>query len=65
MGFAVISSLLFMFMLRCLVGLIVWLSIFGSILVFAGLGVIFLFNAGVAVFKDNLGFLGIPTLSGS
>jgi hypothetical protein len=54
-----------MILLRCLVGLIVWLSILGSILVFAGLGVVFLYNAGVAVFKDNLGFLGLPTLSGS
>lgn len=29
------------------------------------MGVIFLYNAGVAVFKNNLGFLGIPTLTGS
>lgn len=54
-----------MFLLRCLVGCIVWLSILGSILTFAGLGVLFCYNAGVAVFKNNLGFLGLPTLSGS
>lgn len=54
-----------MFLLKCLVGCIVWTSILGSILLFAGLGVIFLYNAGVGVFKDHLGFLGLPTLSGS
>lgn len=54
-----------MILLRCLVGLIVWLSIIGSILVFIALGILFLYNAGVAVFKNNLGFLGMPTLSGS
>lgn len=37
----------------------------GSILGFVGLGIIFLYNSGVAVFKNNLGFLGLPTLSGS
>jgi len=51
-----------MILLKCLVGLIVWLSIIGSILSFAALGVLFLYNAGVAVFKNNLGFLGLPTL---
>lgn len=64
-GFAVVCSLLYMFLLRCLVGCIVWLSIIGSILTAAGLGVLFCYNAGVAVFKSNLGFLGLPTLSGS
>lgn len=64
-GFSIVVSLLFMFLLRCLVGCIVWTSILGSILLFAGLGIIFLYNAGVASFKNNLGFLGLPTLSGS
>jgi len=65
-GFAVVSSLIFMFLLRCLVGCIVWLSILGSILVFAGLGVIFCYNAGIGVFTSaNMGFLGIPSLQGT
>jgi hypothetical protein len=64
-GFAIVISLIYMFILRCLVGLIVWLSVIGSILAVAGLGVIFLYNAGVGAFKDNLGFLGLPTFSGS
>ena len=53
-----------MFLLRCLVGCIVWLSIIGSILVFAGLGVIFLYNGG-KISSSAVGFLGLPTLSGS
>lgn len=65
-GFAVVSSLIFMFLLRCLVGCIVWLSILGSILVFAGLGVIFCYNANVGIFTSaNMGFLGIPSLQGT
>lgn len=65
MGFAVVVSLIFMFLLRCLVGCIVWISILGSILTFAGLGVIFCYNAGVGVFNStNLGFLGLPSLQG-
>jgi hypothetical protein len=55
-----------MFLLRCLVGLIVWVSVFGSILAITGLGVVFLYNSGVSsTFTDTLGFIGIPTLSGS
>lgn len=53
-----------MFLLRCLVGCIVWLSIIGSILVFVGLGVIFLYNGG-KISSSAVGFLGLPTLSGS
>lgn len=53
-----------MFLLRCLVGCIVWFSTIGSILLFAGLGVLFLYNGG-AISKDAVGFLGMPTLSGS
>lgn len=52
-----------MFLLRCLVGLIVWFSILGTILGFAGLGVIFCYNAGIGVFKNNLGFLGLPVIT--
>lgn len=54
-----------MFLLRCLVGLIVWLSILGSILGFAALGILFLYNGGVETLKNNLGFLGLPTLESS
>jgi hypothetical protein len=54
-----------MFLLRCFVGCIVWLSILGAILGFAGLGVLFCYNAGIGIFTNNLGFLGIPAISGS
>lgn len=63
-GFAVVVSLIFMFLLRCLVGLIVWFSIIGAILGFAGIGVLFCYNAGIGIFKDNLGFLGLPRIDG-
>lgn len=53
-----------MFLLRCLVGCIVWTSTIGSILIFAGLGVLFLYNGG-ALGDEYVGFLGLPKLSGS
>lgn len=55
-----------MLILRCLVGLIVWVSVFGSILAIFGLGILFLYNSGVSPgLNDRIGFLGIPTLQGS
>lgn len=64
---AVFVSLLFMFLLRCLVGCIVWVSCFGIILLFAGLGLMFLYNGGVlsGTAATYAGFLGMPTLNGS
>jgi hypothetical protein len=53
-----------MYGLKCLAGCIVWLSIFGIILFFAGAGVLFLYNAGVlASVSSYTSYLGIPTLS--
>jgi len=46
LGIAVVISLIFFFLLRCIVGCIVWLSAIGIILVFIGAGVIFLYNGG-------------------
>lgn len=55
-----------MFLLRCLVGLIVWLSIIGSILAFAGMGIIFIYNSGTsATLNSKIEFMGLPKLSGS
>lgn len=68
MGMAVVISLLFMFLLRCLVGCVVWVSCIGVILVFIGLGIIFLYNGGTfkeAGLNEYAGFLGLPTLDGS
>lgn len=53
-----------MFLLRWLVGCIVWVSVIGSIAIFAGLGVLFLYNGGT-ISSSAVGFLGLPTLSGS
>lgn len=63
----VVISLVFMFLLRCLVGCIVWVSCIGIVLVFAGLGLIFIYNGGVlsGTAASYAGFLGMPTLSGS
>jgi hypothetical protein len=43
---AIVISFIWMFCLRCLAGVIVWCSIFGIILFFAAIGVIFLYNNG-------------------
>jgi hypothetical protein len=51
-----------MYALKCLAGCIVWLSIFGIIGFIAGMGVIFLYNAGTfAAYDSYVGYLGIPT----
>ena len=65
---AIVISLLFMFLLRCLVGCIVWFSVIGVILAFVGAGVIFLYNGGAfkgTAADEYAGFLGMPTLDGS
>jgi hypothetical protein len=65
-GICVLISFIWMFSLRCLVGCIVWLSIFGIILVFALAGVVFLYNAGI-IKADGLnynGYMNLPTSSG-
>lgn len=54
-----------MYMLKCLAGLIVWTSIFGIILLFAAVGLIFLYNAGVISGVSTFNsYLSIPTISG-
>lgn len=45
-GFCVVISFIFMFLLRCLAGLIVWLSLLGTLVVLVGLGLLFLYNSG-------------------
>jgi hypothetical protein len=53
-----------MYALRCLVGLIVWLSLFTLIFGIAGLGVVFLYNSGTLsnyVPTSFTGYLGLPT----
>lgn len=53
-----------MFLMRWIAPLIVWLSIIGIILIFAGMGFIFLYSAGTFnQFGNQLGNLGIPTLT--
>ena len=56
-----------MFLLRCLVGCIVWFSCIGIVLVFVGLGLFFLYNGGVlsGTASTYVGYLGMPTVSGS
>ena len=46
-GFAIVLSFTYMFLLRCFVGCIVWISLIGTLFLLVGLGVIFLYNAGL------------------
>lgn len=63
-GVAFLVSFIFMFLLRCLAGCIVWLSLFGTIFFLIGLGLIFLYNAGyLGSIASVATFLGVPTLS--
>jgi len=57
-------SFIFMYVLRCLAGLIVWTSIIGIILCLTIAGFVFLYNAGIiSNVTASLGFISIPTLS--
>ena len=65
MAIAVVISFVFMYTLKCLAGLIVWLSAIGIIVAFALGGFIFLYNAGVITTPDAAsGYLSIPTVNG-
>ena len=64
-GFAIIISFVWMFCLRCLAGIIVWSSIFGIIIFFALIGVVFLYNNGkISALGQYNGYLNIPSISG-
>jgi choline transporter-like protein 2/4/5 len=66
LAFAIVVSFLFMFTLRCFAGLIVWTSLILVVLVFVGLGIIFLYNGGqLSSVSSYIGNLGIPTLTAS
>lgn len=64
LGWGVLISFFFMFMLRCLAGCIVWCSLFGLIIFFIGLGLIFLYNAGMLGAATNVAtYLGVPSIN--
>jgi len=64
LGGAIVISFIFMFLLRCLAGCIVWCSLFGLIIFFIGTGLIFLYNAGyLGAAKDTATYLGVPTVN--
>ena len=53
-----------MFLLRCIAGCIVWLSLFGTILFLIALGLIFLYNAGyMGAASSVVTTLGVPSIS--
>jgi len=65
-GLAVVLSFIIIFLLRLFVGVIVWASILGLIVVLSGLGVIFLYNRGaLSSYLSYTGSLSIPTLTSS
>ena len=52
-----------MFLLRCLAGCIVWLSLFGIMFFFIATGCIFLYNAGYfSAAADQASYLGMPAI---
>ena len=65
-AFAVVISFIYMFLLRCFVGCMVWGSLIGIFLLLIALGIIFLYNGGaIASTVDSIGYLGIPSLASS
>jgi hypothetical protein len=66
LGWGILISFVFMFMLRCLAGCIVWCSLFGIIVFFIGLGLIFLYNAGyLGAAASAATYLGVPVTNSS
>lgn len=64
LGWGIVISFVFMFMLRCLAGCIVWCSLFGIIIFFIGLGLIFLYNAGyLGAAASAASYLGVPSVN--
>lgn len=64
LGWGILISFFFMFMLRCLAGCIVWCSLFGLIVFFIGLGLIFLYNAGkLGATASVASYLGVPSIN--
>lgn len=61
LGLSVIISFIFMFLLRCIAGCVVWLSLILIVLGTVAMGIIFLYNGG-AISGGFLGNLGIPSL---
>lgn len=64
LGFAVLVSFIFMYTLKCFAGLIVWTSTIGLIVLFALMGFIFLYDAGL-ISSSYATYLNIPTISGA
>lgn len=62
---AILVSLIFMFLLRCLAGLIVWTSIIGTIGALTGLGFILCYSGGLFG-PQNISYMGytMPTIAG-
>ena len=64
LGGALVISFIFMFLLRCVAGCIVWCSLFGLIVFFIGTGLVFLYNAGkLGDAKGTATYLGVPTVN--
>jgi len=68
LGFAIVISFIYMFLLRCIAGCVVWCTLFGIILFFVGIGLLFLYSAGKidsGAASTVVTTLGVPTLSSS
>ena len=66
LGFAIVVSFIYMFLLRCIAGCVVWCSLFGIILFFIGIGLLFLYSAGkLGSAETVVTTLGVPSLSAS
>jgi hypothetical protein len=62
-GFGLVIAFVVMFLLRCLAGCIVWISLFGFMFFLIGLGLIFLYNANaLGSLTSAATFLGVPTI---
>lgn len=63
-GVALIVGFIVMCFLRCCAGCIVWLSLFGIMFLFVGLGLIFLYNAGyMSAAASYASTLGVPSIT--
>ena len=60
--FAIVTGFIFMCLMRCFAGCIIWFALFSVVFLFLGLGLIFLYQSG-AYFDGANGaasYMGIP-----
>lgn len=65
LGFAIVTGFLFMCLMRCCAGCIIWFALFSIVLLFVGIALLFFYQAGMlgASGDSAASYLGVPDSS--